>query len=132
MKREYKDNKIGSAMAGSTGIPGSGYAAIWIGIALYDDGVFEARGKYGRGSNQGYLQEHDGMATKARGNSLCEVLDEIAPDIMEWDIASISPAERRAAIRDAKIDAEDWISENWTKEERIARLRSLIAKLEAE
>jgi hypothetical protein len=114
MKREYEDNKIGSAIAGDTGTPGSHYEAIWVGVALYDDGVFEARGKYGYGSNQGYLQEHQGLATKARGVSLEAALSEITPDILEWE-AGISAAERRAAIRECKIDAEDWLEENQPK-----------------
>lgn len=129
MKYEYKENKIGSAMAGSTGSPGQGYAAIWIGVAHYDDGTFEARAKYGWGSNQGRLEEHGNLTTKARAKSITDALAQITPDVLEWE-GEIAPAERRAAIRDCQYDAEDWVREHLSKADQISRLEKLIEEIE--
>lgn len=131
MKRDYEKNKIGYGMAGYTGMPGQSYSAIWVSVALYDDGIFEARAKYGRGSNQGHLEEHHSLSTRARGGTVYQALGDITPDILEWEDSSIGPAERRAAIRECQIDAEDWIEENLTKEERVAKLRALLAEAES-
>lgn len=104
-------------MAGSTGDPGDHYAAIWVGVARYDDGLYEARAKYGRGINRGQLQEEYEMKTRARGGTIDEAIEEITPDIMEWEDERITPASRRAAIREAKITAQDWLEENESEEE---------------
>jgi hypothetical protein len=74
-ERSYKKNKIGSAVAGDTGHPGSGYSALWIGVAHYAEDEFEARAKWARGSNQGYLEEHESLSTKGRGSSPNEALE---------------------------------------------------------
>lgn len=128
MKRIFKDNIIGNGTAGSDGLPGSGYQKIEIKIALYDDGIFEAQANFERGSNQGCLQPHESLTTKDRCKNLNKILETIGNDVAEWD-CGISQPERRAAIREARMDAEDWMESNWSKEEQIKRLEAAIAEL---
>jgi hypothetical protein len=115
----YKENRIGSAVAGDTGMPGSGYEAIWVGVAHHADDEFEARAKYGRGSNQGHLEEHEGLRTSGRGDSVEAALEIVTADVLEWD-CDISIPERRAAIRECKYEALDWLKENSTDAPRVA------------
>jgi hypothetical protein len=111
MSGNYKENKIGSATAGDSGHPGSGYSVLWVGVAHYADDEFEARAKWARGSNQGYLEEHDSLSTRGRGASVAEALEIVAGDVLEWDCDSITIPERRAALRECKYEAQDWLKD---------------------
>lgn len=111
MTRSYKESKIGSAVAGDTGMPGSGYSALWVGVAHYADDEFEARAKWARGSNQGYLEEHESLSTQGRGSSPDEALEIIREDVLEWDCGSVTVPERRAALRECLYEAQDWLKE---------------------
>jgi hypothetical protein len=133
MKREYYKHRIGAAcrMAPESETPGRPYAGIWVGVAQYPDGVFEARAKYARGSNQGYLDEDERFTRRvtARGASLSEALDEITQGILEWVDDNITPADRRDAIREAKIDAEDWIAEHGSMKHYVDRPDEVLAEI---
>lgn len=108
--RDYNDSKIASSMAGDTGMRGHSYQVIWIGVARYEDGVYEARAKYQRGSNQVYLEPHHTVTTRGRGSTAEEALKVITDDVLEWECGIPLP-ERRAALRECLYEAQDHESE---------------------
>ena len=101
----YKENKIGSAMVGDTGMPGSQYDCIWLGVANMGS-FFEARAKWARGSNQGHLEEHDSLSGRNRGDSPEEALAGLLEDVMDWETGH--PAGQiRSAFKDCQYEADD-------------------------
>ncbi|MFQ3583155.1 MAG: hypothetical protein SNJ49_14805 [Chloracidobacterium sp.] len=106
MNRNYKDNILARTKAGSEGRPGDYYEVIYLSAARYDDGLCEAQAKWSRGSNQVCLEEHFSQSSRGRGDNIAEAIDAMAQDVLEWN-TRISVAERRAALRDLRYEAED-------------------------
>jgi hypothetical protein len=84
-----KPEAIATAEAGDRGQPGSSYAIIEAQIVRIAGDRFEARAKCSAGSNQGYLQEHDSMHARGRGDTPAAAIEQIRADVMAWNIAGI-------------------------------------------
>jgi hypothetical protein len=102
-----KPEAIATAEAGDRGQPGSSYAIIEAQIVRIAGDRFEARAKCSAGSNQGYLQEHDSMHARGRGDTPAAAIEQIRADVMAWNIAGIPVYERRNLLRELQYDAED-------------------------
>ena len=108
MPYDYKANRIASATSGECGMPGDTYNLMWISVATHPRG-FEARAKWARGSNQGYLEEHDSQTGRCRGSSPADALQGLLGDALDWDTGQ-SAGEIRSAFRECEYEADDHIS----------------------
>lgn len=108
---KYREHKIAGTMVGSTGNPGDVYSAIWLGCAYYPETKkFEVRAKWGKGSNQGYLEEHDEKTTRARSESLGESLAKVQDIVLGWNVSvyGCNDSDIKSEFAELAIQVEDY------------------------